>query len=37
MSALQFVERDPDKITRELVAQYEELSGRTLYPAQLLM
>jgi phage-related baseplate assembly protein len=31
----QFVERDPQKITAELIAQYESLTGRTLYPAQL--
>lgn len=35
MTIPQFIERDPDKITRELVTQYEKLSGRTLYPAQL--
>lgn len=30
----QFVELDPAKITADLVAQFEALSGRTLYPAQ---
>lgn len=30
-----FVECDPEKITRELIARYEELTGKVLYPAQL--
>ncbi|MDF0606617.1 baseplate J/gp47 family protein [Neisseriaceae bacterium TC5R-5] len=30
----QFIERDPATITAQLVAQYEQLSGKTLYPAQ---
>ena len=34
MTMPQFIDRDPDQITRELVEQYESLSGRTLYPAQ---
>lgn len=29
-----FIERDASKITAELVALYEQLSGKTLYPAQ---
>jgi len=29
-----FVDRDAEAITRELVAQYQELTGLTLYPAQ---
>lgn len=29
-----FVDRDAEQITRDLVAMYEELTGRTLYPAQ---
>ena len=35
MTMPQFIDRDPDQITRELVDQYESLSGRTLYPAQV--
>lgn len=31
----QFVECDPEKITRELIARYEEMTGKVLYPAQL--
>lgn len=30
-----FIERDPQAITAEIVAQYESLSGKTLYPAQV--
>lgn len=30
-----FVERDPQKITKEMVAQWEHLMGKTLYPAQV--
>lgn len=30
-----FIDRDPDAITAEIVAQYELLSGKTLYPAQV--
>ncbi|ADJ61730.1 phage tail protein [Herbaspirillum seropedicae] len=30
-----FVTRDPEALTRELVAHYEQLTGKTLYPAQL--
>lgn len=30
-----FIDRDPDAITAEIVAQYEQLSGKTLYPAQV--
>ena len=33
--APQFIERDADKITHEMVTQYEALSGKTLYPAQI--
>lgn len=29
-----FIDRDADKITAELVAKYEEFSGKPLYPAQ---
>lgn len=31
----QFVERDPQAIVEELIAQYETVAGRTLYPAQV--
>jgi len=31
----QFVERDPQKIVEEMIAQYETVTGRTLYPAQV--
>ena len=31
----EFVERDPQKVVAEMIAQYEALSGRTLYPAQV--
>lgn len=27
-----FVTRDPEALTRELVAHYESLTGKTLYP-----
>ena len=30
-----FIDRNPDAITAEIVAQYEQLSGKTLYPAQV--
>ncbi len=30
-----FIERDPAKITREMIATYEALTGKTLYPAQV--
>jgi len=30
-----FVERDPQKVVNELIAQFETLTGRTLYPAQV--
>ena len=30
-----FIERDPQAITAEIVAQYETLTGKTLYPAQV--
>lgn len=30
-----FIERDPAKITREMIATYESLTGKTLYPAQV--
>lgn len=33
--APEFVQRDPARITREMVASYEAMVGRTLYPAQL--
>ena len=31
----QFVERDPQKIVEEMISQYETVTGRTLYPAQV--
>jgi phage-related baseplate assembly protein len=31
----EFVVRDPDAVTRQMVSQYEELTGKTLYPAQV--
>lgn len=31
----QFIERDAIKITQELIAQYEQLTGKKLYPAQV--
>lgn len=30
-----FIDRNPNAITAEIVAQYEQLSGKTLYPAQV--
>lgn len=30
-----FIDRDPEAITAEIVAQYEGLTGKTLYPAQV--
>lgn len=30
-----FIARDPAAITAELIAQYEQMSGKTLYPAQV--
>lgn len=30
-----FIARDPAAITAEIIAQYEQLSGKTLYPAQV--
>lgn len=30
-----FIERDPQAITTEIIAQYELLTGKTLYPAQV--
>jgi len=30
-----FIDRDPQTITAEIVAQYESLTGKTLYPAQV--
>ena len=38
MSALpkpDFIERDPGKVTREMIAQYEAMAEKTLYPAQV--
>jgi phage-related baseplate assembly protein len=29
-----FIERDPAKVTREMIGSYEALAGKTLYPAQ---
>lgn len=29
-----FIERDADKITAEMIAKYEADTGKTLYPAQ---
>lgn len=29
-----FIERDPAQITSEMIAQYEDASGKKLYPAQ---
>ncbi len=34
LPAPSFIERDADKVTNEIVALYEQLSGKTLYPAQ---
>nr|VFK16305.1 MAG: Phage-related baseplate assembly protein [Candidatus Kentron sp. LFY] len=30
-----FIERDPEKLTAEMVSQYEDMTGKTLYPAQV--
>ena len=30
-----FIDRDPEAITAEIVAQYEGLTGKTLYPIPL--
>jgi len=30
-----FIERDAEKVTQELIKQYETLTGKTLYPAQV--
>ena len=30
-----FIERDADKITAEMIAQYEAATGKTLYPGQI--
>jgi len=30
-----FIDRDPDAITAEIIARYEQRSGKTLYPAQV--
>ncbi|XLM22137.1 baseplate protein, partial [Chromobacterium piscinae] len=30
-----FIPRDPAAITAEIIAQYEQISGKTLYPAQV--
>ena len=30
-----FIERDPEKITQELIVMYEEMTGKTLHPAQI--
>ena len=35
LPAPSFVVRDPDAVTRQMVNQYESLTGRTLYPAQV--
>lgn len=31
----QFIGRDPDTITTEMIARFEQITGRTLYPAQV--
>lgn len=31
----EFVLRDPDGVTRQMISQYEALTGKTLYPAQV--
>lgn len=31
----EFIERDAEKVTRELISLYEQLTGKTLYPAQI--
>ncbi|MFN3437784.1 MAG: baseplate J/gp47 family protein [Acidovorax sp.] len=35
MSAPSFIDRDPQQVVEDLVAQYEAMTGRTLYPAQI--
>ncbi|AUH51098.1 baseplate protein [Chromobacterium sp. ATCC 53434] len=35
LPAPEFIARDPDAITAEIIAQYEQMSGKTLYPAQV--
>ena len=35
MTAPSFIDRNPQQVLQELVAQYEAMSGRTLYPAQI--
>ena len=30
-----FIDRDPEVITAEIIGQYEQLTGKTLYPAQV--
>ncbi|GKT21645.1 baseplate J/gp47 family protein [Acidovorax sp. SUPP3334] len=35
MTAPSFIERDPQQVVQDLVAQYEAMTGRTLYPAQI--
>lgn len=35
LSEPNFIDRDPQAITGEIVAMYEQLSGKTLYPAQV--
>ena len=34
LSEPDFIERNPSKVTREWIAGYEDLTGKTLYPAQ---
>ncbi|MDA8449847.1 baseplate J/gp47 family protein [Acidovorax sp. GBBC 3332] len=35
MTAPSFIDRDPQQVVEDLVAQYEAMTGRTLYPAQI--
>ncbi len=35
MTAPRFIDRDPQQVVEDLVAQYEAMTGRTLYPAQV--
>ena len=35
MSAPSFIDRDPQQVVEDLVAQFEAMTGRTLYPAQI--
>lgn len=35
LSEPNFIDRDPDAITREMIAAYEAATGKTLYPAQV--